>query len=64
MKQGIGMNIENRQFYPGKNVRERASALLVAVVVTLLVFAAINAGFTPHATDLAGRFFGQASLSL
>jgi hypothetical protein len=37
------------------SARERLSALLLAVAVTMLVFAAINAGFTPHAADLAGR---------
>ncbi len=35
--------------------RERLPALALAVVVTVLVFAAINAGFTPHGTDLSGR---------
>lgn len=43
---------------------ERLSALLLAVAVTFMVFAAINAGFTPHATDLAGRVFGHATLAL
>ena len=43
---------------------ERISALLLAVAATILVFAAINAGFTPHATDLAGRVLGHESLVL
>jgi hypothetical protein len=55
------MNIRNGQFnHPG----ERISALLLAVAATILVFAAINAGFTPHATDLAGRVLGQSSMIL
>jgi len=35
--------------------RERLPALALAMLVTVLVFAAINAGFTPHAADVSGR---------
>ena len=40
------------------HARQRLSTLLLAVAVTMLVFAAINAGFAPHAPDLAGRVLG------
>lgn len=44
--------------------RERLPALALAIAVTFLVFAAINAGFTPHATELAGTALGEQALSL
>lgn len=43
---------------------ERLSAFALAVAATFLVFAAINAGFTPHATDLAARAASHQTLSL
>jgi hypothetical protein len=55
------MDTDNRYFRePGA----RLSALLLAMAATFLVFAAINAGFTPHATALAGRTFGQPTVTL
>lgn len=47
-----------------KDPGERLSALVLAAAATLLVFAAINAGFTPHAADLAGQALGGTTLSL
>lgn len=41
---------------------ERLPALFLAVVVTALVFAAINAGFTPHAAALADWRWQQAGV--
>jgi hypothetical protein len=41
---------------------ERLPALFLAVVVTAMVFAAINAGFTPHAAGLAGWQWQQAGM--
>lgn len=55
------MNMDNRLL---KDVRERAPAMVLAAAATLLVFAAINAGFTPHAADLAARVLGQSTLAL
>ncbi len=55
------MEPENRML---KDPRERLPALALAVLVTLLVFAAINAGFTPHAADVAGRALPATALSL
>lgn len=55
------MDTDNRHF---KEPGERLSALLLAAAATFLVFAAINAGFTPHATELAGRVLGQSTLDL
>ena len=55
------MEADNRHF---REPAERLSALLLAVAATFIVFAAINAGFTPHATDLAGRVLGQSALTL
>ncbi|CAG0939770.1 hypothetical protein GPROT2_00723 [Gammaproteobacteria bacterium] len=43
---------------------ERLSALLLAVAATVMVFAAINAGFTPHAAHVASRVLGASPLSL
>ncbi len=58
---GKCMDTENRLF---KDPRERLSALALAVAATFLLFAGINAGFTPHATDLAGRALSGPTLSL
>lgn len=58
------MDIDIRHIGQIKDSRERVSAFLVAAVVTFMVFAAINAGFAPHATDLAGRVLGGPALSL
>lgn len=58
---GKRMDTESRQF---KDSGERLSALVLAAAATFLVFAAINAGFTPHATDLAGRILVEPTLSL
>lgn len=55
------MNIENRLI---RDPGERLSALVLAAAATLLVFAAINAGFTRHAADLAGQALSGATLSL
>ncbi|MCC7257247.1 MAG: hypothetical protein IT486_02640 [Gammaproteobacteria bacterium] len=49
---------------PGREARERLSAMLVAATVTFLVFAAIDAGFTPHATDLASRALDLSVMAL
>jgi hypothetical protein len=46
------MDIDNRLI---RDPRERLPVLALAVAATLLVFAAINAGFTPHAAEVAGR---------
>jgi hypothetical protein len=43
--------------------RERLPALALAVLVTVLVFAAINAGFTPHGVALLHRSAVAASLT-
>lgn len=58
------MELHNRHLGLGKDARERISALLVAVAATVLVFAAINAGFTPHATRLVGSYGDPPALSL
>jgi hypothetical protein len=55
------MDTENRLI---KDPRERLSALLLAVAATFLVFAAINAGFTPHGSELAGRARSGTALQL
>ena len=55
------MDMENRLL---TDPAGRVPALLLAAVATFLVFAAINAGFTPHATDLAGRTLAAPALSL
>ena len=47
-----------------KETGERLSALLLAIAATVLVFAAISAGFTPHATALAGRVVAGPVVSL
>jgi hypothetical protein len=39
---------------------ERLPALFLAVVVTVMVFAAINAGFTPHGATQAGWQWQQS----
>lgn len=46
------MDTDNRLIH---EPAERLPALLLAAVATFLIFAAINAGFTPHATHLAER---------
>jgi len=43
---------------------ERVSAFLLALTATALVFAAISAGFTPHASDLASRVMSEPTLAL
>ncbi|MCC7329789.1 MAG: hypothetical protein IT484_06490 [Gammaproteobacteria bacterium] len=43
---------------------ERLSAALLAVAATVMVLAAINAGFTPHAAHLAGQVLGGSPLGL
>jgi len=58
------MNTRNRYLNPGRQSQERISALAVAVAATLLVFAAINAGFTPHAADLTRQAVSQPGLAL
>ncbi len=58
------MNMEIRPITDGQGSGERVSALLVAVAVTFLMFAAISAAFTPHPADLAGRVLGQPELTL
>jgi hypothetical protein len=55
------MNFVDRQI---RDTGERLPALMLAIAATLLVFAAINAGFTPHATALAEHSFGEAALAL
>lgn len=55
------MNTDNRLF---RDAVDRAPAMALAAAVTFLVFAAINAGFTPHAADLAAPAFGQPTLGL
>jgi hypothetical protein len=54
---GMHMNTDNRLL---RDAGERASVLVVAAAATFLVFAAINAGFTPHAADLATRAHSQS----
>ena len=56
---GKPMETENRIF-----LADRAGALALSVAVTFLVFAAINAGFTPHGTELAGRELPAATTGL
>ncbi len=48
----------------GRDSGERLSALVLAAAATFLVFAAIHAGFTPHAADLAGRILAEPTLAL
>ncbi len=55
------MELVNR---PIAESRERLPALALAVVVTALVFAAINAGFTPHGADLSGRIAAAESTQI
>lgn len=55
------MNTDNRLL---RDARERAPVLVAAAAATFLVFAAINAGFTPHAADLAIRAHGQSVMGL
>lgn len=55
------MNTDNRFF---RDARERAPAFALAAAATFLVFAAINAGFTPHAADLTVRVHSQTLLGL
>jgi hypothetical protein len=55
------MNMVIRQI---KAPGERVSAFLLALGVTVLVFAAISAGFTPHASDLAARVTQEPMLTL
>lgn len=55
------METRNGQF---NHSGERLSALLLAIAATVLVFAAINAGFAPHAGHIAGRVLGDSALSL
>jgi hypothetical protein len=50
------METDNR-FITGS--AERVPALLLAAAATFLLFAAINAGFTPHAADLAGQLLAS-----
>lgn len=52
------MDIDNRLH---KDKGERLSAFALACVTTLLVLAAINAGFTAHASNLAGTTQVEAS---
>lgn len=54
------MDIEGRHI---RDSRERLSALLLAAAATFLVFAAINAGFAPHAA-LGGHVLGHPMLTL
>ena len=61
---GKNMDTRNRSLIPGRQSQERISALAVAVAATLLVFAAINAGFTPHAAELTRQAVSQPGLSL
>jgi hypothetical protein len=46
------METDNRLF---TDPAQRVPALLLAAAATFLLLAAINAGFTPHAADLAGQ---------
>jgi hypothetical protein len=39
---------------------ERWPALLIAAALTLLLFAAINAGFTVHGSDVTNRVSAQS----
>lgn len=55
------MNTVNRHT---KAPGERVSAFLLALTATILVFAAISAGFTPHASDLAARVADARALTL
>jgi hypothetical protein len=55
------MDTDNRLL---RNAVERVPAALLAALASFLVFAAINAGFTPHAADLAALAFGETTLSL
>jgi hypothetical protein len=50
------MEIVNRPF---RESGERLSALALAVAVTVFVLVAIDAGFTPHATELASQTTSQ-----
>lgn len=55
------MNFTNRFFgFTG----ERLSAVLLAAAVTVMVLAAVNAGFTPHAAGLAGHTLGSTPFGL
>ena len=49
---GKRMDTDNRFL---RDPAERLKALLLAAAATFLVFAAINAGFTPQVVSLAGR---------
>ncbi len=60
----MSMDMELKAAVPGRETRERMSAMLVAAAVTFLVFAAINVGFTPHATDLANHVFAGTIVAL
>lgn len=53
------MKPENRLL---NDPRERLPALALAVAVTILVFAAIDAGFTPQATGHDARALSVLSL--
>lgn len=55
------MNMVNRHI---KAPGERVSAFLLALTATVLVFAAISAGFTPHAGELAARDAHAGTLAL
>jgi hypothetical protein len=55
------MNTDNSSI---RDALERVPAAVLAAVACFLVFAAINAGFTPHAADPAGQTFGRPALSL
>ncbi len=43
---------------------ERLSAMLLAVAATVIVFAAIDAAFTPHAGHVIGHVLGLSPLAL
>lgn len=58
---GTEMNLVNRHI---KAPGERVSAFLLAVTATMLVFAAISAGFTPHGSDLAARVLDEQTGAL
>lgn len=55
------MNMVNRHI---KAPGERVSAFLLALTATVLVFAAISAGFAPHASELAARGTDARALAL
>jgi hypothetical protein len=54
----------DREYRLLRHAAERAPVAVLAALASFLVFAAINAGFTAHAADLAAQAFGETTLGL